>query len=159
MDIVPVIRKAHPLDRQRVIELLRASHAAAGFDRVDGPTGFHVPFDPSYADRLYFTHFGSRSCNLVLDVDGRAEGILMAAARDHIFGPASMAFETVWWIEPAQRGRSAIRMLDAYERWARDLGCRFASMAGMGDDPDVAKLYLRRGYVRAETHYLKPLVT
>lgn len=159
MDVVPTIRRSHPLDRERVIELLRASHSAAGFDRADGPTGFHVPFEASFADRLFFTHFNSRCCTFVLDVGGRAEGVLMAAARQHVFGAVLMAFETVWWIDPAHRGRAAIRMLDTYESWAQDMGCRFASMAGMGDDPDVAKLYLRRGYVRAETHFLKPLVS
>ena len=48
-------------------------------------------------------------------------------------------------------------MLDAYEAWAGSQGCAFAGMAGMGADPDVAKLYLRRGYRVAETHFLKAL--
>ena len=50
-------------------------------------------------------------------------------------------------------------MLDAYETWAAAQRCAFAGMAGMGEDPVVAALYLRRGYRRAETHFLKPLPT
>lgn len=68
-----------------------------------------------------------------------------------------LARETVWFIDPEYRGTAAVRMLDAYERWAKSLGCVFTGMAGMGADPKVAKLYLRRGYRVAETHYLKAL--
>lgn len=48
-------------------------------------------------------------------------------------------------------------MLDAYEAWARGKGCRFAGMVAMGDDPVIARLYERRGYRRAETHFLKAI--
>jgi hypothetical protein len=48
-------------------------------------------------------------------------------------------------------------MLSEYEAWAAEQGCLFVGMAGMGDDPAVGKLYQRRGYRRAETHYLKSL--
>ena len=82
----------------------------------------------------------------------------MATASEHPFGPVWLARETLWWINPAYRGgTAAVRMLDAYEEWAALKGCLFVGMAGMGDDPAVAKLYRRRGYGHAETHYLKPL--
>jgi GNAT superfamily N-acetyltransferase len=99
------------------------------------------------------------ACCLVNDVAGTAQGLLLAVAHEHPFGPVWLARETVWWIDPTHRGRSAIAMLDAYEAWAKGKGCRFAGMAGMGDDPDVARLYLRRGYSAAEKHFLKRLDT
>jgi GNAT superfamily N-acetyltransferase len=152
------IRRAIVADANRVVELLKASHIAAGFDRADGPTGFSVPFEPSYAMRLFLAHVTMpRMLALTLDVDGEPQGILMAVAYEHKFGPVWMAGETVWWIDPGHRGISASRMLDDYERWARDVRCAFAGMAGMGEDPDVAKLYRRRGYRVAETHFLKVL--
>ncbi|MGO3934762.1 GNAT family N-acetyltransferase [Rhodopseudomonas pseudopalustris] len=153
------LRRATIADLPRAIELLFDSHVGAGFDREDGPTGFAVPFVASYADRLFRTHIAApRMLCLALDLDGQAQGVLMAAAYEHRFGPVWLASETVWWIDPAHRGGSAApRMLDAYEAWARQLGCKFAGMAGMGDDPLVAKLYLRRGYRVAERHFLKVL--
>jgi hypothetical protein len=81
----------------------------------------------------------------------------MATASEHPFGPVWLARETVWWIDPAHRGSAAVRMLSEYEAWAAEQGCLFVGMAGMGDDPAVGKLYQRRGYRRAETHYLKSL--
>lgn len=142
-------------DRTRAIALLRDSHQAAGFA---GGDGFVFPFDCAYAARLYVSHMQQpNACCLVHDVDGVAQGLLLAIAAEHVLGPVWLARETVWWIDPAHRGRAAIAMLDAYEAWAASRRCAFAGMAGMGDDPDVAKLYLRRGYWAAEKHFLKAL--
>ncbi len=155
-----MIRPAVPNDKVQVVELLRASHAGAGFDKADGLTGFSFPFDIDYAERLFASHLLlGRATAIVHDVDGIARGILMASAYEHKFGPVWLANETVWWIDPSHRGGStAIRMLDAYESWAAKSGCKFAGMVGMGDDPNIAALYQRRGYTRAETHYLKAVL-
>ncbi|UGX98226.1 GCN5 family acetyltransferase [Bradyrhizobium barranii subsp. barranii] len=150
-----MIRPGEIGDRTRAVTLLRDSHQAAGFA---GAGGFVFPFDCAYAARLYAAHLDQvNACCLVLDVAGVAQGVLLAIACEHPFGPVWLARETVWWIDPAHRGRSAIAMLDAYEAWAASRRCAFAGMAGMGDDPDVAKLYLRRGYFAAERHFLKGL--
>jgi len=148
-------RTAQPDDKARVITLLEHSRAAAGFDRPDGLTGFCFPFDAAYAERLFLVHQMPRHVCLVHDVEGTAQGVLMAVYAEHPFGPVRLARETVWFIEPEYRGLGAVKMLDAYEAWARGQGCQYVGMAGMGDDPDVGKLYLRRGYAVAETHYLK----
>lgn len=156
-----MIRTAVTSDRDRVVELLRDSRVGAEFDRPDGLTGFAFPFDPAYATRLfarYLRGFEFKACCLVYDVEGVPQGILMAHAFEHDFGPVWIAQERLWWIDPAHRGGTAAsRMLDAYENWAAARGCRFAGMAGMGSDPVVMKLYERRGYRDAETHCLKVL--
>ncbi|MDD1534556.1 MULTISPECIES: GCN5 family acetyltransferase [unclassified Bradyrhizobium] len=150
-----MIRSASPADTARAVELLRDSHAAAGFDGT-GRSGFAVPFEAAYAERLFARHLEMMNgCALVHEVQGRAEGLLLAIAHEHPFGPVWLASETVWWIDPAHRGYSALAMLDAYEAWASGKGCKFAGMAGMGDDPVIARLYARRGYFKAETHFLK----
>jgi GNAT superfamily N-acetyltransferase len=154
-----MIRRATLADRDCVIELLAASRRGAGFDDLQGVTGFVFPFRADYAERMFLAHLRDRwALCLVHDVAGRAEGVLMAIASEHLFGPVWLARETVWFIDPAHRGGStAVRMLEAYEAWAAGIGCRFAGMAGMGEDPAVAALYQRRGYSGAEVHYLKPL--
>ena len=150
-----MIRLAVPSDKVPVIRLLQHSRAAAGFDQADGL--FSFPFDPAYAERLFLAHLVSQRLCMVLDVGGTAQGVLMAVAVDHPFGPVKLARETVWWIEPDHRGLAAVRMLELYENWARDNGCQFTGMAGMGAEPDVGVLYERRGYRAAEMHYLKAL--
>jgi GNAT superfamily N-acetyltransferase len=153
-----VIRPATIDDRLAVVALLKDSRAGAGFDRADGPTGFVFPFVAAYAERLVLAHLGDPACCcLLLEAEGAPRGVLMARAAEHPFGPVRVATETLWWIDPAFRGRSALAMLAAYEDWARAQGCAFAGMAGMGPDPQVGALYRRRGYRPAETHFLKPL--
>lgn len=153
-----MIRSATMKDKARCIELLRDSRIGAGFDKSDGLTGFTFPFDPAYAERTFLSHIvGANRLCLVHDVDGVAQGVLMMSADEHLFGPVWLTRETLWWIDPAHRGSAAPRMLDAAEAWAKDKGYQFAGMAGMGEDPNVAVLYRRRGYRVAETHYLKAL--
>lgn len=151
-----MIRPATLQDTARVVQLLADSRVGAGFDSPEGLTGFAFPFLAAYAERL-FLHYqrGGYALCLVHDVAGVAQGVLMAHAFEHDFGPVWMAQERVWWIDPAHRGSAAPRMLDSYETWARSKGCQFVGMAGMGNDPQVGVLYQRRGYVRAETHFLK----
>lgn len=152
-----MIRAATAADKARVITLLRHSRTAAGFDRADGLTGFSFPFDPAYAERLFLLHQMPRHVCLLHDVEGSAQGVLMASYDWHPFGEVRLARETVWWIEPDYRGLGAVKMLDAYEAWALANHCAFIGMAGLGADPNVGKLYARRGYRIAETHYLKAI--
>ena len=153
-----MIRAAELADKSRIVTLLKNSRGGAGFDQAEAATGFHFDFDPAYAERLFMTHLllPNMLC-LVLDQDDAAQGVLMAVASEHPFGPVRLATETVWWIEPEYRGLSAVRMLVAFEDWAREQDCHYSGMAGMGASPAVAHLYQRRGYRQAEVHFLKAL--
>jgi GNAT superfamily N-acetyltransferase len=152
------VRAARESDLDDVVRLLAESREGAGFDRADGPSGFVFPFERAYAERLFLRHLiDRRGCAIVHEVDGSAQGVLLAVRFEHPFGPVTLAMETLWWVTPAHRGRAAMRMLDAYEAWAKAHGCAYAAMFGMGSDPDVGALYLRRGYKAAERRYLKAL--
>ncbi|MBI5128942.1 MAG: GNAT family N-acetyltransferase [Rhodopseudomonas palustris] len=148
-----MIRPARLTDRGAIIRLLREANGNLG--KV---TGFVVPFDPAYAARLFIVHMdNSAALALVHDIEGAARGVLLAAvADDHPFGPVRYAKETLFWIDPAHRGgTAAFRLIDSFDQWWRDLGCSYGFLAGMGDDPLIAKFYERLGYRRAETHFLK----
>ncbi len=138
------VRHATPEDRLAVIRLLKESHAAAGF---------RFAFSAPHADLLFRQHMG---CGLVLVAGDPAQGVLMAMTFDHPFGAGKWAKESVWYIAPSARGRSALQMLDAYEAWARQQGCATIGMASLASN-DVSKLYERRGYAPAETHFVKAL--
>lgn len=133
-------------DRDRVVALLRDSHSAAGFD---------YPFDAARADYLFQQHMSAVSACVIVAGDP-AQGLLMAVAFDHPFGAGRIAKETVWFVSPAARGRCAFLMLDAYEEWARSIGCVSVGMASLALN-DVSKIYERRGYAAVETHFMKPL--
>jgi GNAT superfamily N-acetyltransferase len=143
-----MIRRATPADKSRVLVLARNFHQASGLP---------IPFSAPFASLLFDACLSDqdRLC-LVLDIDG-VQGVLAAQAGLLPLAPVKAATELIWWIEPAHRGRSALAMLDAYETWARERGCVFANMVGLGSDPLPARLYERRGYIAAERHFMKPL--
>lgn len=142
------VRIATSDDRWQIIRLLEQSHTAAGYT---------FPFEAARADRLFSSHMENRdACVLVLDIDGVAQGVLMATAFDHPFGAGLWAKETVWYVAYAHRGKGSFQMLDAYEEWAKDLGCAVVSMATLVNN-DISKIYERRGYAAAETHFVMPL--
>lgn len=138
------VRKAGESDRLAVIRLLKDSHAAAGFT---------FPFSAPHADALFRAHMER---GLILVAGEPAQGVLMASTLDHPFGAGKWAKETVWYIAPEARGRSALQMLDAYEAWAREQGCVTIGMASLATN-DVSRIYGRRGYAPAETHFVKSL--
>lgn len=115
--------------------------------------GFAFPFSAPHADLLFQQHM---ECGLVLVCGQPAQGVLMAMTFDHPFGAGKWAKETVWYIAPKARGRSALQMLDAYEAWAQEQGCTMIGMASLASN-DVSKIYDRRGYAAAETHFVKAL--
>ena len=138
------IRHATPDDRLAVIRLLKDSHAAAGFT---------FPFSAPHADALFRAHIER---GLVLVCGDPAQGVLMASTFEHPFGAGKWAKETVWYIAPEARGRAALQMLDAYEAWAAEQGCTTIGMASLATN-DVSRIYERRGYAPAETHFVKSL--
>ena len=143
-----MIRRAVVADKSRCLQLARNFHIASGLP---------IPFSPAYASLLFDACLRERDrfC-LVLD-DGGVHGVLAAQAGSLPIAPVKAATELIWWIEPTHRGRSAIAMLEAYEAWARERGCMFANMVGLGSDPLPARLYERRGYIAAERHFMKTL--
>ena len=151
-----MIRFAAAGDKEQVIRLLQEAHSGGGFNDPHGFTGLVFPFDPAYAERLFLAHLVGRTLCIVHDVDGVAQGVLMAAVAEDALSSTIIGRETVWWVNPAHRGWAAFQMLDAYEAWARELGCAAAGMAEKSD-PRSADLYTRRGYCPADVFQLKAL--
>lgn len=144
-----MIRPAVYADRMRVLAMAKAFHAVCGL-----PFAFSAPM----ADALFSVALNdAEMLCLVLDVDGQARGVLAAQAEMHRFTPVKMAFELLFWIDPDHRGSSARPMLDAYEGWARERGCLYVNMVGLGGDPLTTRLYERRGYQAVERHFMKSL--
>ena len=140
------VRIAKTQDKMACLRLLRESHEAAGFT---------FPFSAAHASALFdYHHVSPQACVLV--IGDKPDGLLMAGWFEHPFGAGRYAKETVWYVVPQARGRGAIKMLDAYEAWAREQNCNAVGMAALATN-DVSALYLRLGYQPAETHFIKKI--
>lgn len=69
------------------------------------------------------------------------------------------AHELFWFVLPEHRkGRAAFKLLDAYEKKAIELGASSAVIAHLANlNENLGAFYERRGYIKTEILYRKPL--
>lgn len=116
-----------------------------------------LPFEDAYAARSFVVHLEAYSTlTLVLEIDGQPHGVLCGALSDFPLGPARFAVERIFWIDPSARGPWAVRMIKAYEGWAKRHGCAAVNLVTFGAMA-AGNLYKRLGYAPAERHFLKEL--
>lgn len=129
-----MIRRATAADILAVVDMVGALREAVG-----GPVS---------VDRA---HTAQTLAALVASHDGAvwvsANGFLAASLQRSVINPAPMAVEHGWWASDG----SGLRLLRAYERWARDKGAAFITLSTGPDGPDLARL----GYRRAETAWVR----
>lgn len=88
----------------------------------------------------------------VAESDGRLVGMVAGWVFQHPFSGQPIASELVWWVEPEARGTVGIRLLDAFETWAKKRGATGIQMIAP-ESSSIGALYERRGYRRVETLY------
>lgn len=94
---------------------------------------------------------------LVVDIDGKAEGMIVATIGQSSVSPALIAVEHGWFCSKTAAGYG-IKLLRAYEDWARAKGCAMARMSTAYASPLGRVLVMRHGYGFAETALAKALL-
>lgn len=110
-------------------------------DAVGGP----VPVDRAWTAQTL--------ASLIASPDGAvwvsAGGFLAASIQRSVISPVPMAVEHGWWAADG----SGLRLLRAYEAWAREKGAAFVTLSTAVDGPDLARL----GYRRAEQAWVRSI--
>ena len=84
------------------------------------------------------------------------KGMLGGVVTPFLFGTVKIATEVVWWVDPDHRkSEIGMKLLEAFEFWAKKVGCGLISMVGLDDNLD--KFYVRNGYRLSERAYVKEL--
>lgn len=94
------------------------------------------------------------------DEDGKILGVLGAAFTPDMFSGRLVASEAFWFLLPEARGqRLSIRLLDAYEAFAKFKGCKQILMVSLSAlSPEVVgAIYTRRGFTVLEVVYTKEI--
>lgn len=96
---------------------------------------------------------------LVSHVDDKPVGVLVAYCFEPIFSSTKLAVEVFWYLDPEHRsGRRGIEMMQAYEYWAKLVGCEVVQYGWLVSSPEgMKKLYERTGAQLAEHVYYKTL--
>jgi N-acetylglutamate synthase-like GNAT family acetyltransferase len=97
---------------------------------------------------------------MVLEKDGKLIGSLGFIKAPDLHNGTLMLIETFWFTDPLERGYGLL-LLDAYEKYAQETGIKKVAIIHMMDSyPErLEQLYLRRGYILMEKHYVKEIVT
>lgn len=84
------------------------------------------------------------------------QGMLAAMAQPFIFGKPMLATEICWWVEPDARTKGVGKeLMEAYEFWAKKLGCTMLTMSCLDDL--LGKYYEKNGYSLYERVYFKEI--
>lgn len=84
-------------------------------------------------------------------------GMLAAMVIPFLFGNVKFAAEIAWWVDPVHRRSNIGReLIDAFEFWAKRLGCHACVLATLTDH-DVGKFYEKLGYINHERSYYKEI--
>lgn len=84
-------------------------------------------------------------------VDSALVGMLGLVLTAHPISGESVASELWWWVDPAFRGITGIKLLRAAQQWAIALGANKIYM--IAPDADVETLYRKMGYRKIEVGY------
>jgi len=93
---------------------------------------------------------------IVLEKNGSVEGLLCAVIGSPFFSADKVASELAWFLSKDARGlKESTSLLDAYEQWAKDKGCKFVTMVDIDTLNNLKPLYESRGYTLTEKTYVK----
>lgn len=93
---------------------------------------------------------------LVAEDEGEVVGIFVGYATTPLFSSVKTSAEMGFYLHPDHRdGRTALKMIQEYEKWARSQGCKSAALMDVHDFNDLRSFYERKGYKLKEKSYLK----
>ena len=96
---------------------------------------------------------------IVAEQDGEIIGMLLGIISSLWFARRTLwASELAWWVEPAARGGTAgIRLVTAFQDWAREQGAKVVAMSSLHLDHDtrVGNVLERMGFEQSEHTYIK----
>lgn len=112
--------------------------------------------------RAIITYFTANATVFVADEAGSAIGMLVGILAPVWYAPScKVATELAWWVEPEHRGgTAAIRLMQAFEKWAQDEHAVMCSMSNLeiNDGGRVISMLGRMGYKLTEQSHTKRIV-
>ena len=95
---------------------------------------------------------------LVLENNGEIQGGIVGVCMAPWMMSEPFAVELAWFVRKSARdGRGAIKLVKAYETWAKSKGVTKMSMSDLTKIQGLGKLYERLGYSLSETSYIKEI--
>lgn len=102
---------------------------------------------------------GSNKILVLAEVSGRIVGMIAALSYELYFNTDKVSCELMWWVDHEARKKYPTlgpKLLEAYEFWAKKVGCKTAQVVSI-EDKILERFYRKRGYTKAEKTFWKEL--
>lgn len=123
-----------------------------------GPHGKHVNADREQL-RAGVSAFMQAGIFFLAESNGKVCGMLACALMPMWFAPnVLVAHELAWWVDEEARGSSAaMRLVMAYQAWAREVGAHVVTMSQLVavNGEQVGRMLTKLGYEPSEMTYVK----
>lgn len=94
--------------------------------------------------------------DFVAFIDTDNKGMIVGHASKFLLGEVQIATEIAWWVNPEDRkGSVGKELLEAFEGWAKEQGCKLISMISIDDT--LGSYYEKCGYTLTERSYMKEI--
>lgn len=123
----------------------------------------HVHSDPEKMSQLVdnMTNASRKEAVVIVyEHKGKAVGLIAGQIGEMLFNRDTVASELMWWVDPEHRNSgAAVRLLSAFEEWARRNGCSMIQMVMVETEQadGVKRLYTKKNYRTTEQAYIKEL--
>lgn len=95
-----------------------------------------------------------------LDRNDHPIGVVAALKLQPLFTDDYLATEMIWWVNDEHRhSRISIELYNAYEHWAKLVGCKYIQMSALETNQieQIDAFYKRKGYAPTERGYIKEI--
>ena len=127
-----------------------------------------TPYDLVDVDREHLASFletyeSNEGCKFFfIKKEEKIVGVLLGSitASNPLWYGTKVAFELFWYVHPDYRGtKDSIKLINDYERWAKDNGCKYITMACLANtfEKKLTFLYKKRGFKKLEVSFIKEL--
>ena len=92
----------------------------------------------------------------ISETDGEVTGGIVCDITEMLMSYTKVATELAWFVSRDARGKtSSIKLVKAYEAWAKENGADYIIMGDIKGIGDLGRLYKRMNYSAVETAYMK----
>ncbi len=150
--------------RAATLEDINEVHLICREFQAISPYSSHMISDEKFYEFLefYLTPKPEEHMVLVYETEGDIQGILagIMTVGSHFFSESRVATELVWFVrEEHRRGMAPIRLLRAYEAWAKLMGASKVSLTAVDNKHRemLTQMYKKLGYKSTEETFVREL--
>lgn len=121
--------------------------------------GYEAEADQDILENYVLTLLSDPTSNVIISLlyNDEVVGYIVGCINyTPFFNQEKLAVEHGWYVLPEHR-KYSMKLLEAFETWAKLMGCKKASATHYGEDERLQKVYKRKKYKPLEVVYIKEL--